>query len=496
MNTTIHKFTLFFTTCFLGCMTGHAYEQDNWYLAWEKSIVSPFGVETWENNNTGVEQIYLCHGSNSASKISVYDLNGSFSRDIQIANARNHAVDLTIDENGTLFISERYSVTCIANDGTFKWRLGKGSSISNVGTSGQLEGEFNQDADQGVGVGILDSNIYVTDYYNHRVQVLDVNGSYKMQFSSYGTAPGTIQNPMDLDILDNKIIVASRVTNYLNIFTEDGSFLNRFQIAGNHQSHHVTVFNDTFVYRGKLYSPSIETITQGTPLSSSEHIRYAFTNNGDLWSYKGEFNGNFFNGKGLERKEINTQVTIKEGEFFSDNLYQGLETILYKNSGVEITSEYVKGIATVVDRNDINSFKAEDIVGLSESTEIDLLQRGTIFDARLAYDVELEINGIKGEWLLDSGAMGFTIGNIMFERLKANGINYKDLNRTVKSFGIGGEAYGDLVVLEEVKIGDYIVKNVVATVLDTPTSLLGTGFLLKFSNVIWNMKDKKLTVYK
>ena len=223
---------------------------------------------------------------------------------------------------------------------------------------------------------------------------------------------------------------------------------------------------------------------------------FSFTNNGDLWTYKGEFNGNFFNGKGLERKEINTQVTIKEGEFFSDNLYQGLETILYKNSGVEITSEYVKGIATVVDRNDINSFKAEDIVGLSESTEIDLLQRGTIFDARLAYDVELEISGVKGEWLLDSGAMGFTIGNIMFERLKANGISYKDLNKTVKSFGIGGEAYGDLVILEEVKIGDYIVKNVVATVLDTPTSLLGTGFLLKFSNVIWNMKDKKLTVYK
>jgi len=26
--------------------------------------------------------------------------------------------------------------------------------------------------------------------------------------------------------------------------------------------------------------------------------------------------------------------------------------------------------------------------------------------------------------------------------------------------------------------------------------LLGTGFLLKFSNVIWNMKDKKLTLYK
>ena len=84
----------------------------------------------------------------------------------------------------------------------------------------------------------------------------------------------------------------------------------------------------------------------------------------------------------------------------------------------------------------------------------------------------------------------------MFERLISSGVSYKDLNKTVKSFGIGGEAYGDLVVLEEVKIGDYVVKNVVATVLDTPTSLLGTGFLLKFSNVVWNMKEKTLLLYK
>ena len=218
--------------------------------------------------------------------------------------------------------------------------------------------------------------------------------------------------------------------------------------------------------------------------------------NGDLWTYNGEFNGNYFQGVGIERREINNQIIIKEGDFFSDKLYQGTETVLFTNSGIKIISEYVKGISTVVNRNDINTYNAEDVVGDTEFVEVGLLQRGTVVDSRLAYDVELEINGVKGEWLLDSGAMGFTIGNIMFERLIANGVNYKDLNKTVKSFGIGGEAYGDLVILEEVKIGDYIVKNVVATVLDTPSSLLGTGFLLKFSNVIWNMKDKKLTLYK
>ena len=227
-------------------------------------------------------------------------------------------------------------------------------------------------------------------------------------------------------------------------------------------------------------------------------IKGVFTSNinGYLWTYNGEFNGNNFQGVGIERRENNNQVITKEGDFFSDNLYEGTKTVLSKNSGVEIISKYIKGISTVVNRNDINSFKAKDVIGIVEFTEVSLLQRGTVFDARLAYDVELEINGVKGEWLLDSGAMGFTIGNIMFERLISSGVSYKDLNKTVKSFGIGGEAYGDLVVLEEVKIGDYVVKNVVATVLDTPTSLLGTGFLLKFSNVVWNMKEKTLLLYK
>ena len=227
-------------------------------------------------------------------------------------------------------------------------------------------------------------------------------------------------------------------------------------------------------------------------------IKGVFTSNinGDLWTYNGEFNGNYFQGVGIERREVDNQIIIKEGDFFSDKLYQGTETVLFTNSGIKIISEYVKGISTVVNRNDINTYNAEDVVGDTEFIEVGLLQRGTAVDSRLAYDVELEINGVKGEWLLDSGAMGFTIGNIMFKRLIANGVNYKDLNKTVKSFGIGGEAFGDLVVLEEVKIGDYIVKNVVATVLDTPSSLLGTGFLLKFSNVIWNMKDKKLTLFK
>lgn len=95
----------------------------------------------------------------------------------------------------------------------------------------------------------------------------------------------------------------------------------------------------------------------------------------------------------------------KFNDFFSDILYKGTETVLFTNSGIKIISEYVKGISTVVNRNDLNTYNAEDLVGDTEFIEVGLLQRGTVVDSRLAYDVELEINGVKGEWPLDSGAM-------------------------------------------------------------------------------------------
>ncbi len=63
--------------------------------------------------------------------------------------------------------------------------------------------------------------------------------------------------------------------------------------------------------------------------------------------------------------------------------------------------------------------------------------------------------------------------------------------------GLGGISNGKTVILNNVKIGDYVLNNVVATVsLDSNFSLLGTGFLLKFSNVKWDMKEETLTIFK
>ena len=260
------------------------------------------------------------------------------------------------------------------------------------------------------------------------------------------------------------------------VLYEEGTWKNGF-LNGNGK----TVFKAGDVFEG-LYE--MGKLVEG---------KYFRENKNGSITYEGKFDGNYFNGKGKLINENKFQVSISEGIFFKDDLLNGTKIIKENSSGVQITYKVEVGVETLVERNDVNIYKKEDIVGEAEFIKVPLIQRGSL---NIAYDVELEINGVKGEWLLDTGAMSFTIGNIMFNRLVENGIKYKDLNKTTLSFGIGGQASGSLVIIEEIKIGDYIIKNVVAKVFNSESSLLGTGFLNKFSNVEWNMKEKELILYK
>ena len=213
--------------------------------------------------------------------------------------------------------------------------------------------------------------------------------------------------------------------------------------------------------------------------------------------YNGSFNGIYFQGPGLYKEETDKYILIREGDFISDNLADGLETRTNKNDGVIIISEYINGISKTIKRNDVNSYNKLDIMGDNEFIELDLIKKGSIFDNRVSYHIDLEIDGIKGEWILDTGAMSFTIGKTLFNRMEKAGVEFIDLNKKVVSQGIGGVSNGKKVILNNIKIGDYFLNNVVATVsLDNNYSLLGTGFLLKFKNAIWKMQQNKLLLYK
>ena len=264
------------------------------------------------------------------------------------------------------------------------------------------------------------------------------------------------------------------------VLYEEGTWKNNV-LNGNGK----TVMRDGDVYEGNY---ELGKLVEGKYFRENE--------NGSI-TYEGKFDGNYFNGKGKLINENKFQVSISEGIFFKDDLLNGTKIIKENSSGVQIKYKVEVGVETLVERNDVNIYKKDDIVGDAEFIKVPLIQRGSGNEGNLAYDVELEINGVKGKWLLDSGAMTFSIGKILFERLVKNGIKYTDLNKTVSTIGVGGQTSGSLVIIEEIKIGDYIIKNVVADIDENNNySLLGTQFLIKFSNVEWNMKKKELILYK
>ena len=209
---------------------------------------------------------------------------------------------------------------------------------------------------------------------------------------------------------------------------------------------------------------------------------------------KGKFiNGDLQQGSMIEVQDQGTKRD--KGNFVNGELYEG-SSVLTEKSGLVISSNIKEGLSIESKRNDTNYYNSNDIVGNQLSSQVKLTKEGSENEG-ISYKIEMEINGISGEWIFDTGAQLFSIGKRMFDRLKNEGITYRDLNQTVKTFGIGGTSNGKLVIIDEIKVGNYVIKNVVAKVsVDTNFSLMGIGFFSKFSDVSWSMNDERITFYK
>ena len=243
---------------------------------------------------------------------------------------------------------------------------------------------------------------------------------------------------------------------------------------------------------------------------------YYKESNGFIREYKGGFKGNDFNFQGNGKLTITNNnkpaknVVIKKlevdsGRFINDNLANGKRKEVWSD-GTEIISIIKFNIETLepdvvsVIRNDRNYYNIDDIDGDVAFTEIVLEKKGNANEG-ISYLIPMKVSGtsttIDGEWIFDTGAESFSIGKRMYERMKEEGMQFKDLNMEVQSIGVGGISNGKLIIIDEITIGDYKVKNVIAKVnLDHNFSLLGMWFLIKFKEVDWSMKNNTLKLYK
>ena len=113
---------------------------------------------------------------------------------------------------------------------------------------------------------------------NHRIQVLDKNGTFIRKFGQLGSAPGQLSWPRDIVALsDGRLVIAC--DNYLNYFSHDGTFIKRTNSSSARNNISVARDNTLWSYRHLRDSEGIE-IMQFP--SVSEWSRTGFTKEGDL----------------------------------------------------------------------------------------------------------------------------------------------------------------------------------------------------------------------
>ena len=268
--------------------------------------------------------------------------------------------------------------------------------------------------------------------------------------------------------------------------------------------------------------------------------------------YEGEWKQDKRNGKGISLIVFENQEQIRDGEFKNNILFNGIQKINFQD-GTYTEKEYKYGDQI----NSIQKFQDNIIKSygtyfsngtLKTGTRRDISQKGNLIvesryengdkvigseksniknyyvkddiEGNLDYtiiDLEFEINDNtkyvnlsflnskrsqteKFRFVFDTGAEVFSIGFNLFNKLKEEGLLYDDLGVIMETVGVKGESMQNKVIrIKEINIGQYKLKNVIAFVKTLETansSLLGIGFLNKFSEVQWSLISNQLILYK
>ena len=95
--------------------------------------------------------------------------------------------------------------------------------------------------------------VYISDWGNHRIQVFTPKGEYITQFGTYGSGPGQLQYPTGLVIYNNLLYVVERDNNRVSVFTTEGLFVNSFGEEGDEKDQFKRPRGITVDKEGYLY---------------------------------------------------------------------------------------------------------------------------------------------------------------------------------------------------------------------------------------------------
>ncbi len=208
-------------------------------------------------------------------------------------------------------------------------------------------------------------------------------------------------------------------------------------------------------------------------------------------SYVGEWKGGKQNGKGTYTFSDESSYV---GEW-KDGKRNGKGTYTYKNgtswTGEWENNEQIKGYS-----NTENYYNPKDIIGEAESTAINLSKLDNGSDI---YHISLLIGDIREDFIFDTGASTIAFSVAFLNKLREGGVEVKqlDIYGATAELANGQFIPIDYVLLNNMRLGDYVLNNVVAMVSENEefNLLFGGGVLNKFSD--WNVSKKGvLNIYR
>ena len=140
-----------------------------------------------------------------------------------------------------------------------------------------------------------------------------------------------------------------------------------------------------------------------------------------------------------------------------------------------------------------NSYVATDIVGNKTISEVELLDY-----LGQGFKLKISIHGISKYFLFDTGASDLIINQEFERELLIDGHIKKEDYVGTETYQMANneKVKAQLVKLNNIKIGDFTVNNVITAVLKEGSLLCGKGFLDKFKKWELDQEKKILTLYK
>ena len=184
-------------------------------------------------------------------------------------------------------------------------------------------------------------------------------------------------------------------------------------------------------------------------------------------------------------------VKVKEVSTFGPGDQEGLivERFYSDNNVTEIS-------------NIRNNRVAEDIIGDEIYIDVPLIESNNQFRIPVRF-ITKQGDTFNVPIQFDTGATHFLIGHKLYQDLKEK-CEVTDINVKGRMNGVGSEIRTKYVRIESIKIGEFVVKNVIAIVPidkdqngnDINDLLIGVGFLKKFKDVEWSLNYNKMRFYK